>query len=540
MSHTKKRKRYSATEPDRPAFAQMHPLNPYRDKPPDIAALGAAYPALGMHVSESGHIDFTNSTACIELNQAMLAEHLGVVCRLDAGRLCPAVPNRINYICWIWELLQLQDRGRPSAVDGVSTHATTIDATSRTPTTVLDIGVGSSCIYPLLGTSLHDWNFFGVETDEASYAMALHNVSANPMLSPRIQLRRVSCGPAAAAQGCVDRIFSGEEDVKKVSEQLLEALHGTGEGLPLRGALAAALACSDCPEEVAAVMTNPPFYSETEAIQRNPFTVCTGSSAEMITPGGEFAFVACMILDSLLTRERVGWYSSMLGKKATLGRLLQLLDQLEIANVRTVRFVGGKTVRWALAWSFTSKGQHLLTRDARSADPKVLDVASLSKLLCIQRSMQMTEDDVINGATPLERNEASFAMKSAVSVLSERLKLVFDKGIGSTKWTVTFLESGSQATHTVLAEIVALGVQDEQARILGEADAADLEVSIKLTAVCGGKVDVSYECSCITADQRKTAHLIYEALSVEMKRDNRLWKRKLKKEKEQENLVRFV
>ena len=70
----------------------------------------------------------------------------------------------------------------------------------------------------------------------------------------------------------------------------------------------------------------------------------------MRTSGGELAFVATFILDSLQLRERVVWYSSLLGKKASLKALVRLLKAEGISNIRSTSFVQGHTRRWGLAW----------------------------------------------------------------------------------------------------------------------------------------------------------------------------------------------
>ena len=87
--------------------------------------------------------------------------------------------------------------------------------------------------------------------------------------------------------------------------------------------------------------------------QRPPFTACTGSENEMVTPGGEVAFVSRMIDESLILKDRVQWYTSMLGKFSSLGVLVQKLKDKGVGNYAVTEFVqGSKTRRWALAWTF--------------------------------------------------------------------------------------------------------------------------------------------------------------------------------------------
>lgn len=108
------------------------------------------------------------------------------------------------------------------------------------------------------------------------------------------------------------------------------------------------------------VMTNPPFYeSEADMVasakskSRPPFTACTGSLTEMVTPGGEVAFVQRILDESLQARDKVRWYSSMLGKQSSLETLVSALREKKINNYAVTEFVqGNRTRRWAIAWSF--------------------------------------------------------------------------------------------------------------------------------------------------------------------------------------------
>ena len=84
---------------------------------------------------------------------------------------------------------------------------------------------------------------------------------------------------------------------------------------------------------------------------------------EMITPGGELAFVTAMVQDSLVVKHQVRtrgagsptatvcgddtqclstqvrWYTSMVGKKVTLKRVLAVLRDARVVNVRTTEFL---------------------------------------------------------------------------------------------------------------------------------------------------------------------------------------------------------
>ena len=63
---------------------------------------------------------------------------------IPTDRLCPPVPGRLVYIDWLKTLID-----------------SNTDKTSNDDVHILDIGVGTSCIYPLLGSAKYEWKFTG-------------------------------------------------------------------------------------------------------------------------------------------------------------------------------------------------------------------------------------------------------------------------------------------------------------------------------------------------------------------------------------------
>ena len=113
-------------------------------------------------------------------------------------------------------------------------------------------------------------------------------------------------------------------------------------------------------EELDFVMTNPPFYSSEADIKVSygnknapPSATCTGSENEMICPGGDVGFVSRILEESLKLRERVEWYTAMLGKLSSLQQIVAKLKEHNITNFAvTCLQAGHKTKRWAVGWSF--------------------------------------------------------------------------------------------------------------------------------------------------------------------------------------------
>jgi 23S rRNA (adenine1618-N6)-methyltransferase len=107
-------------------------------------------------------------------------------------------------------------------------------------------------------------------------------------------------------------------------------------------------------------MCNPPFFATkvealaTFAKDQQPFAACTGADVEMITPGGEVAYVRRMIEESVKLQDSVQWCTVQLGKMSSLHALMPMLkDEFGCTNwVVSVLQPSGQTVRWVLGWSW--------------------------------------------------------------------------------------------------------------------------------------------------------------------------------------------
>lgn len=78
-----------------------------------------------------------------------------------------------------------------------------------------------------------------------------------------------------------------------------------------------------------------------------------GTDAEMVWEGGEVAFVRKMVDESRALQGCVHWYTSMLGRKDSLKAIKTYLHNLPITALRTTQLTQGRTMRWAVAWSWT-------------------------------------------------------------------------------------------------------------------------------------------------------------------------------------------
>ncbi|KAA3677352.1 U6 snRNA m6A methyltransferase [Paragonimus westermani] len=144
----------------------MHPRNIYRSRKPQFKQLAQKYPFFKdvIQEDEEGRIslDFKVPSHLAALSKALLLNDFGLDLEFPLDRLVPTVPLRLNYILWLEDIIQ-------------SFHP------PGTPVTVLDVGVGASCIYPLLGAKKNGWRFVGTEIDARNYAVAVESVARNSL-----------------------------------------------------------------------------------------------------------------------------------------------------------------------------------------------------------------------------------------------------------------------------------------------------------------------------------------------------------------------
>ncbi len=188
---------------------------------------------------------------------------------------------------------------------------------------VLDIGCGANCIYPLIGQAEYGWRFTGTEIDEQALKAANQIIAANPGLQRNIRLRRQK-NSAAILSGVVNKN---------------DFFH--------------------------AVMCNPPFHaSAVEAAAGSQRKVRNlglenaaplnfgGQHNELWCEGGEKAFVAKMIAESVALARQCVWFTSLVSRKENLPALEKQLKALDVAEVRVVNMAQGQKQSRFLAWSF--------------------------------------------------------------------------------------------------------------------------------------------------------------------------------------------
>ena len=301
----------------------LHPRNRHRSRY-DFPALMQSSPALAAFVRPNAYgddsLDFADPDAVKALNQALLRYFYGIAhWDIPAGYLCPPIPGRADYIHHLADLLA-------SANGGVVPRGPAVS--------VLDIGVGANCIYPIIGHQEYGWRFVGSDVDAVALRAAQRIVADNPALTGRIELRR---------QAAPNRLLTG--------------IIAPGEAFDL-------------------LLCNPPFHASAAAAaagtRRKLTNLGTGRPAARHAPpalnfggqhtelwcaGGEEGFVRRLIAESAQQPMACFWFTTLISKKDSLPGVYQALKQAAPTQVRTVAMAQGQKKSRFVAWTFHTAAQ---------------------------------------------------------------------------------------------------------------------------------------------------------------------------------------
>jgi 23S rRNA (adenine1618-N6)-methyltransferase len=295
----------------------LHPRNLHR-LGYDFSQLVQASPELATFVKQNpagkDSIDFAAPKAVLSLNRALLLRHYGIRCwELPAGYLCPPIPGRADYLHHMADVLGEKEAAGIPQGEKVR---------------VLDVGVGASCVYPILGRHEYGWSFVGTDIDPAALRSAQKIVEANSLLAGFVECR---------LQRSPLKIFQG---ITKPGERFAFSL------------------------------CNPPFHSSARAaaegtlrklralagrtLPRNTKAMLNfgGISTELICQGGELGFVKRMIAESAEFPSLCGWYSCLISRSENLPEVLNALRRAKVAEHRIIPMSQGQKKSRIVAWKF--------------------------------------------------------------------------------------------------------------------------------------------------------------------------------------------
>jgi len=306
----------------------LHPRNSHNNGY-DFLALCQLSPSLKPFVKKNKYqnlsIDFANAQAVKALNQALLKLHYRVnQWDIPEGYLCPPIPGRVDYIHYLADLL---DETLPNK------------ATSSNPiVSVVDIGTGASCIYPILGQREYQWNFTASDIDPISIKVAEQNISIDKQLKKSITCR---------LQKDASKFFT---DIIQKNERYELTLCNP----PFHRSLAEANKGSA--RKVKNLALNKNNKNNSSKTTKAPLNF-GGQKAELWCPGGELTFIRNMIKESKSVQKQVLWFSCLVSKKDHLSLLKLALKKVHAKQVRVVDMAQGQKISRFIAWSFLDETQ---------------------------------------------------------------------------------------------------------------------------------------------------------------------------------------
>lgn len=310
---------------------KLHPRNVNRERY-DLDALTTSNPELKKYIllNKFGResVDFSNPLAVRLLNKALLNYYYSInYWEFPAENLCPPIPGRADYIHHIADLLAENNLNKIPTGDKI---------------TCLDVGVGASCIYPIIGVIEYGWNFIGSDIDPKSIASAQKIVNANASLEAKIECRL-------------------QKNSKNIFKNIL-----------------------DVEDKIDLTLCNPPFHASVEAAQKGtqrkiknltgkktktPVLNFAGISHELIVEGGEYQFIQNMIRESKSFSKNCYWFTTLVSKQANLKGVLIALDKIEARQIKTIALGTTNKSSRIVAWTFLSREEQRAWRESRWNTP---------------------------------------------------------------------------------------------------------------------------------------------------------------------------
>lgn len=254
-------------------------------------------------------IDFANPQAVKTLNKALLFKHYNIAFwEFPDENLCPPIPGRADYIHHLSELL------KRSHLD--------------TDVKILDIGTGATCIYPLLGQAIYNWEFVGTDIEVQSLQTAQTIIDRNN-LGNSIELR-----------------LQNEE--MNIIKNIIKPS-----------------------DKFTASMCNPPFFkSGEEAIEATRIKLkglgkqhdkvvrnFSGTSKELSYKGGEKAFLHNYLYESSQYKQQCFWFTSLVSNVSHVQTMQASLEKLGATEIQVLDMIQGNKVSRIIAWTFLTKSE---------------------------------------------------------------------------------------------------------------------------------------------------------------------------------------
>ncbi len=303
----------------------LHPRNEHRERY-DFPELIEELPELKEFVKPNkfgdDSINFSDAKAVKSLNTALLKKHYNIdFWDIPEGYLVPPIPGRADYIHYAADLITSSNFGRmPNNI------------------TALDLGVGASCIYPIVGVQEYGWTFIGSDIDAKSIAASQTIVDKNPALKNKVDLRLQA----------------------NSNNKLRDVLNKD--------------------ERVDILVCNPPFHSSLESANAGSLRKLSnlnkkkvdkvelnfgGQNAELWCQGGEIQFIRSLIDEGQEFGKSCFWFTTLIAKRSHEEILVRFMKKAGATDVKIILVGQGNKTGRIVAWTFLDKKEQNEWRKAR-------------------------------------------------------------------------------------------------------------------------------------------------------------------------------
>ena len=278
----------------------------------------------------------------------------------------PKLEGRINYVDFLYSLYEISQvkydkYDKDKYIDNVIDNYKNL---------IIDIGTGSSCIYPIVGIKIEKYNkifdFIGIDISKDSINQANENIKLNNIDSNRIKLIHLLKDSTLLQNDLLNYTNTNDNNFKNMINSL-----NNGPLLQLKSQDEDMIA--DDRSEIFACMCNPPFFNSNNDLHQhlhkkfkannsnngdnnndNNNGKILGQKNELITIGGDFIFATTILIDSLRLTTKIKWYTCLLGSKISFIKFYQLLlkQDIDINNILCTSFKPDRIIRWCIAWTF--------------------------------------------------------------------------------------------------------------------------------------------------------------------------------------------
>ncbi|HEY3370864.1 MAG TPA: 23S rRNA (adenine(1618)-N(6))-methyltransferase RlmF [Prolixibacteraceae bacterium] len=293
---------------------KLHPRNKNLERY-DFKQLIESSPELAPFVKPNIHgedsIDFNDSEAVKALNKALLLHHYGISnWTIPEAYIYPAIPGRADYIHHMADFLCRNNYGKIPTGDHFK---------------CLDIGIGASCIYPIIGTHEYGWSFIGSDIDPVAVESANQIIGSNPSLQGKVACK-----------------------LQTNSKDYFYGIIRKDELIDLSICNPPALAFTK-DSEAGARRKIQPVNPDTSV---EPILNLGDQHQENYCDGGEEKFVRNMILQSRKFASNCFCFSTLVSKESNLKSIYNALEQVEAFGLETIAMGQGNKISRIVLWTF--------------------------------------------------------------------------------------------------------------------------------------------------------------------------------------------